>query len=178
MAIGMAKAGRTNRRPGATTLAPIIAALAAASSAWAAGPSWLRHVFATHMNGAERPAASARYAIDTGGDFILDVSSGRPLLKFDYSPEVWALTVARGPRGDLIYYNDLRQPLLRVTKFGGVTVFTARRPQGSAATAQGPSPPIRLATLGPVGLYQHLALASLRSGRALQHTIGYTALDA
>ncbi len=174
----MARAAWTKWRRGATALAPMIAALAAASFAWAAGPSWLRHVFTSHMEGEERQPPSARYIIDSGGDFVLDLTGGHPLLKFEDNPEVWALTVSRGPRGDLIYYNDLRQPMLRVTKFGGVTVFTPRLPQGAAATVEGPCSPLRLATLGPVGLYQRLAIASLRSGRAAQHAIGYTAIDA
>ena len=156
----------------------VAATLVASSPAHAVGPSWLHRLF--EPRGAEREPGPpvAHYVMDMGGDFILDRASVHPLLKFDDSPEVWALTVTRGPRGDLIYWNDLRQPLLRITKFGGITVFTPDHPGGSAAAATGPSQPLRLASVGPVGLYQHLALASIRSGRAAQHPISYTAIDA
>ena len=126
-------------------------------------------------------ATVARYVMDAGGDFIFDRTTSHPLLKFDDSPEVWALTVTHGPRGDLIYWNDLGQPLLRMTKFGGITVFTPKRPEGSAAAVAAPASsvaPLRLATVGPIGLYQHLALASARSGRAAQHAIAFTAIEA
>jgi hypothetical protein len=153
--------------------------LAASTPAGAVGPSWLRHVFESPTGARNRAPPVARYAIDAGGNFVLDrTAAPRPLLKFEDSPEVWALTVTRGPRGDLIYWNDLRQPFLRITKFGGVTVFTSDRPQGAAAAVSGPGVPLRLASVGPVGLYQHLAVASARSGRAAQHPVGYTAIDA
>jgi hypothetical protein len=154
-------------------------ALAASTPAGAVGPSWLRHVFESPTGARNKAPPVARYAIDAGGNFVLDrTAAPHPLLKFEDSPEVWALTVTRGPRGDLIYWNDLRQPFLRITKFGGVTVFTSDRPQGAAAAVSGPGVPLRLASVGPIGLYQHLAVASARSGRAAQHAIGYTAIDA
>jgi hypothetical protein len=153
--------------------------LAAATPAGAVAPSWLRHVFESPTGARNKAPPVARYAIDTGGDFVLDrTTAPHPLLKFEDSPEVWALTVSRGPRGDLIYWNDLRQPFLRITKFGGVTVFTPDRPQGAAAAVAGPGAPLRLASVGAIGLYQHLAVASARSGRAAQHPVGYTAIDA
>jgi hypothetical protein len=154
-------------------------ALAASTPAGAVGPSWLRHVFESPSGARGKAPPVARYSIDAGGDFVLDrTAAPHPLLKFEDSPEVWALTVSRGPRGDLIYWNDLRQPFLRITKFGGVTVFTPDRPQGAAAAVSGPGAPLRLASVGPIGLYQHLALASARSGRAAQHPVGFTAIDA
>jgi hypothetical protein len=154
-------------------------ALAISTPAAAVGPSWLRHVFESPAGARSKGPSVARYTIDAGGNFVLDrTASPHPLLKFEDSPEVWALTVTRGPRGDLIYWNDLRQPFLRITKFGGVTVFTADRPQGAAAAVSGPGFPLRLASVGPIGLYQHLAVASARSGRAAQHSVGYTAIDA
>jgi hypothetical protein len=149
----------------------------ASDIAHAAAPGWLRKAFTAHLPGWKSPPV-ARYEIDSGGAFVLDRSSTRPLIKFEDDPEVFALTVSRGPRGDLLYWNDLRQPLLRVTKFGGVTVFTPRRPEGSAASLAGQAAPFRLQTIGPVGLMQHLMIASNRSGRAALHSILYEAPDA
>jgi hypothetical protein len=155
-----------------------LACLLGAAGAQAAAPGWLRKALTTHLTGRPRSPPVARYEIDSGGEFILDRSAARPLIKFEDSPEVWALTVSRGPRGDLIYLNDLRQPLIRITKFGGVTVFTPRRPEGSAASLAGSAPPLRLQSLGWVALTQRLLFASTRSGRAAQHTILFEAPDA
>ncbi len=151
--------------------------LGAPAPSRAATPGWLRKAFTAHLPGPRSPPV-ARYEIDAGGEFVLDRSSSRPLIKFEDDPEVFALTVSRGPRGDLMYWNDLRQPLLRVTKFGGVTVFTTRRPEGSAASLAGQAAPLRLQTLGPIGLMQRLMVASTRSGRAAGRSIIYDAPDA
>jgi len=142
--------------------------------------SWVKQALANTLGHDGRtPAAPpvARYVIDEGGVFILDRSSRRPLLKFDDSPEVWVLSPSRGPRGDIIYKNDLGEPLLRATKLGGMTVFTPRRPEGSAAALIGPSTPLRLSTIGPVALLRDLAQASFRSSRAAQHLIEFEAPD-
>ncbi len=149
----------------------------ASAAPFVAAPGWLRNALSARLHGPKSPPV-ARYEIDAGGEFILDRSTPQPLIKFEDDPEVFALTVSRGPRGDLLYWNDLRQPLLRVTKFGGVTVFTSRRPEGSAASLAGQAPPLRLQSIGPVGLMQHLMVASTRSGRAAGRTILYEAPDA
>jgi hypothetical protein len=108
---------------------------------------------------------------------VLDRSTGRVLLKFDDSPEIWVLWPAHGPRGDMIYKNDLGEPMLRVTRLGGVTVFTQRRPGGSAASLGGPSTALRLPPIGPLVLYQRLFQDSIRSTRAAQHLIEFDAPD-
>ncbi|MHB8529805.1 MAG: DUF4908 domain-containing protein [Caulobacteraceae bacterium] len=144
-----------------------------------AAPAWLRDALgAEHEEGAAVAPPVARYRIDEGGMFTLDRSTREPLLKFEDSPEVWALSPVRGPRGDIIYRNDLGQPVLRATKLGGMTVFTSRRPAGSAASLAGPTSPLRLTPLGPVALYQRLFQASVRSSRIAQHLIGFDAPDA
>lgn len=177
--MGIARTVKSSRGARLPFRLAITIALAASTPAGAVGPSWLRHVFESPAAARNRAPPVARYTIDAGGNFVLDrTAAPRPLLKFEDSPEVWALTVTRGPRGDLIYWNDLGQPFLRITKFGGVTVFTSDRPQGAAAAVSGPGFSLRLAPVGPIGLYQHLAVASARSGRAAQHAVGYTAMDA
>jgi hypothetical protein len=116
--------------------------------------------------------------MDAGGDFILDRTARTVLLKFDDSQEVWVLWPSRAPRGDVIYRNDVGEPILRATRLGGMTVFTSRRPSGSAAALSGASSSLRLAALGPVGLYQRLFQASVRCSRVAQHLVGFDALDA
>jgi len=124
------------------------------------------------------PPPVARFAIDDGGEFILDQQGREALIRFSDSPEVWALSRSRGPRGDIIYKNDLSEPMLRATKLGGMTVFTSKRPEGAAAALIGPATPVRLTPLGPLVLYQRLIQASMKSSRAAQHGIDFDAPDA
>lgn len=117
----------------------------------------------------------ARYVSEDGDVFTLDLTQARPLLKFENSPEVWALQPHPAPRGDVIYKNDVGQPVLRATRLGGVTVFTTHRPQGEAAALAGGAPPLRLAPLGPQALLERLGQASLRASRAAKHVILFDA---
>ena len=120
----------------------------------------------------------ARYLIDEGGNFVLDRSQPHPLMKFDDSPEVWVLTPSRGPRGDIIYKNDVGEPMLRATRLGGMTVFTPRRPAGSAAAMAGPTSALHMPSIGPGGLFRRVFEASLRTSRAAQHLVEFDAPDA
>jgi hypothetical protein len=117
----------------------------------------------------------ARYVSEDGDEFILDLTQDQPLLKFDASPEVWALKPQAAPRGDVIYKNDLGEPVLRATRLGGVTVFTDHRPEGEAAALSGGGAPLRLAPLGPQALLERLGQASLRASRAARHVILFDA---
>jgi hypothetical protein len=121
----------------------------------------------------ERPDAPVigRYEMDAGGDFVLDRSASKPLLKFDDDPEIWVLQPAPGPRGDTIYRNDLGEPMLRATRLGGMTVFTPTRPEGSAAALDGASMPLRIAALSPQGLFNRFYQASIRTSRVAQHQV-------
>lgn len=167
----------------ALTIAALAAANAfgfAANPAAAAAPAWLRHALHRTRQTGEWQAAPppvARYTIDEGGVFVLDRSARYPLIKFDDSPEVWVLYPSRAPRGDIIYKNDMGEPMLRATKLGGMTVFTPRRPGGSAAALDGAGVPLRVPPLGPAALWHVLFQASIRCTRAGQHLIGIEALD-
>jgi hypothetical protein len=161
------------RGAGLAAACSAVVLLGLAAPAQAAAPGWLRKAFTTRLIARPKAPPAARYEIDTGGDFILDRSTPHPLVKFDDSAEVWALTVSRGPRGDLIYWNDLRQPVLRVTKFGGVTVFTARRPEGAAASMSAPCAPLRLRSVSLESMSVRIGLATLRASRAAQHAIAF-----
>lgn len=117
----------------------------------------------------------ARYVSEDGDAFVLDRSQGRPLIKFDDSPEVWALKPHPGPRGDVIYENDLGEPVLRATRLCGVTVFTPRRPSGEAVALAGGGAPLRLAVLGPQALAERLLQSSTRASRAARRLIPFEA---
>ncbi len=127
--------------------------------------------------GAAAPAV-ARFNAD-GSSFVLDASSrDRALMKFDDSGEVWALRPTAGPRGDVIYKNDMGEPMLRKTQLGGLTVFTHDRPGGAAAALQGAAPFIRNVLLsGPGALFQILAQASTRASHAAGKLVNFEALD-
>ena len=118
----------------------------------------------------------ARYRADAGQAFIFDRVGGGALLKYEDDPEVWALTPTPGPRGDVIYKNDVGQPMLRATRLGGVTLFTPDRPDGTAAAFLGqalaPRPP---AVFGPEALVQLMFQASTRASRAAQHLVAFDA---
>jgi hypothetical protein len=130
-------------------------------------------LFGSAPNASRRAPAPmvARYVSEAGDEFVLDRTTSRPLLRYDNSAEVWALQPQAGPRGDVIYKNDLGEPVLRATKLGGLTLFTDRRPEGAAVAVAGGSNPIRLSPMGPNALLQKLAQASAKASRAAQRLI-------
>jgi hypothetical protein len=142
-------------------------------------PTWVRNAFSLGAGDQFHSTPSvARFVIDEGGAFVLDRSQRPPVLKFDDSPEIWVLTQSRGPRGDILFKDDVGDVLLRATKLGGMTVFTSRRPQGSAAALVGATTPLRLAYMGPAALYQRMIQASIRCTRLTRHLVGFEAPDA
>lgn len=150
-----------------------LTAVAMAAGAVAA-PMSLHEAF---MGGrlADKPTgpATAKYQTDEGGVFILDRSGAKTLLKFGDDPEIWVLQSARGPHGDTIYRNDLGQEMLRVTSLGGLTVFTDRRPEGSAAAFDGASPPLKIGIVSAGALERQFYEASVHASRLGRHIIGF-----
>lgn len=117
----------------------------------------------------------ARYVSEAGRVFVLDRTQPVAMLKFDDNPEVWALAPAPAPRGDVIYKNDLGEPMLRATRLGGFTLFTDSRPSGEAVSLAGAAPPLRLLALSPQALSERLLQASIRSGRAARRQVAFEA---
>lgn len=156
--------------------AALAVGLGAAGPALAAPETLRQGLFARHADGRQQTTPPiARYVSEDGERFVLDRSMARPLLKFENSPEVFALQPQPGPRGDMIYKNDLGEPMLRATRLGGVTVFTDDRPAGSAAALTGSGPPLRLAAMGPQEVFERLAQASARASRAARHLVAFNA---
>jgi Domain of unknown function (DUF4908) len=153
--------------------------IAAGAAPAMAGPESLRDGLFGARRADGRPHAAppvARYVSEDGAVFILDRSQPQPFLKFEDSAEVWALAPQPAPRGDVIYKNDLGQPMLRATRLGGVTLFTEARPGGSAAALAGEGgPPLRMAPLGPQALAERLLQASARASRAARRLIPFDA---
>jgi hypothetical protein len=116
----------------------------------------------------------ARYQAEGSVAFVLDRSSGQPLIQFEGSNEVWALYPQAAPRGDVIYNNDVGQPVLRLWRGGGVTVFTSNRPEGVAAALDGVGGSLRLPRL-PKDVersFDRLKAATNRTSRAARRPIG------
>lgn len=162
---------------GACAVALAVGCLSAGSAA--AGPFSLRQgLFGPKSLTDGRPTGAppvARYVSEDGDSFVLDLSQPLPLIKFENSFEVWALKPQPGPRGDIIYKNDLGEPVLRATRLGGITVFTDDHPSGEAAAVAGASNPLRLAIMGPQALAERLLAASARASRAARRLIPFEA---
>jgi hypothetical protein len=156
------------------------AALAAVACAapCCASPETLRESLFGRAGSEARSAIApmvGRYVSEDGDAFTLDRSQGRALFKLDNNPEVWALQAHPAPRGDIIYKNDLGEPVLRATKLGGVTLFTEQRPGGSAAALAGDGSPLRLQPMSAQALLERLAQASARASRAAHRLITFDA---
>lgn len=159
------------------TLLAAVVALAGLGDAQAQAQNLRDGLFGQRPSDGRRraPPPVARYVSEEGAAFTLDRSGGRPLLKFDSSSEVWALQAQPAPRGDVIYKNDLGDPVLRATRLGGLTLFTEARPGGTAVALAGNGQPIKLAPLGPQALLERLAQASARASRASKRLIPFEA---
>ncbi len=119
----------------------------------------------------------ARYVSDEGESFVFDRSSPTPLLKFEESSEVIALSPEPVSRGDIIYRDDVGETVLRATKLGGLILFAHERPGGAPVAMQGLAPEIRLQTLSPSALGQKLLQASYRASRAARRLIVFDAQE-
>jgi hypothetical protein len=139
-------------------------------------PSVLRDMPLSRADRGLQAPPVARYAAGQDEVFVFDRSSGAALLKFDDSPEIWVLQPSPAPRGDIIYRNDLGEPILRATRLGGLTLFSANTPGGEAAALVGEAddlqpPPF----LSPSAVFQRMLQSSARASRAAQHLIRFDA---
>lgn len=141
-------------------------------------PSSLRDMLFGARGARGMGPAPGRYQADDLG-FVLDREGGDlALVRFENSPEVWALTAAPGPRGDVMFRNDAGETVLRATRIGGLTLFTDAHPSGVAAAVAGAAGPLRFPTsIGPQALLQALAQASARASRIAQHLVVFDAPD-
>lgn len=119
------------------------------------------------------PPSVARYVAGDDRGFVLDRSGRTPLLKFEDSAEVWVLKPAPGPRGDVIYKDDLGRQVIRASRLGGLTVFTADKPGGLPAALAGQAPAIRLTVIQPSALLGHFVQQSRRASRAARRRLGF-----
>ncbi len=111
------------------------------------------------------------YASEIGERFIFDGRGTRPLFRFERREETWVLRSTPAPRGDVIYRNDAGAQILRVTPDGGLTLYTARAPNGSPASRVGAAPALELPTLGPVRLFTLMNQRGSLVNQALGHLV-------
>jgi hypothetical protein len=175
---------RTRSATGSAAILAIVQAAVLSSALGTAQPALAgplgslgENLFGRHSKDGRDFAAPpiARYISEDGDVFVLDRTSSKPLLKFEGSFEVWALSAQQAPRGDTIYKNDLGEPVLRATRLGGITIFTDHRPDGEAAALAGSAPPLRLAIMGPQPLLERLEQASARASHAARRLIPFYA---
>jgi hypothetical protein len=119
----------------------------------------------------------ARYVAGQGLSFTFDrsVEASAALLRFDGSPEVWVLDPSPGPGGVTIYRNDVGDQVLRVTRLGGVTLFTPRFPEGIPAGLLGDAPDLTPPPMVPLELFaQRGAQASYRASQVTPHPVTFS----
>lgn len=140
-------------------------------------PSVLRDMPTSRADRGLQTPPVARYAVE-GSVFVFDRSSGAALLKFEDSPEIWVLQPSPATRGDVIYRNDLGEPVLRATRLGGLTLFSANAPGGEAAAMMGVADDLQPPPFLPPGaVFQRMLQSSARASRAAQHLIAFDASD-
>jgi hypothetical protein len=170
-------------RSAGVALASGAAVLMAGQAAHAAGPINLGDaLFGGHplpwQHAKPPPVGLYRDDQDSDPPFVLDRSSSTVLLRFIDSQEIWVLTPQPAPRGDTLYKNDAGEPMLRVTRLGGLTLFTVDHPAGTPAALVGDAPPIRLPPLANYGAWAlRITQATARSSHALQHGVVFEAQD-
>jgi hypothetical protein len=155
----------------------VAAALIAGGTAQA-GPFNLGDELFGHHAAKPPPLGLYRDNTDSDPAFVLDRTSSIVLLRFQDSPEIWLLTPHPASRGDIIYKNDVGEPMLRATRLGGLTLFTQDRPDGMPAALIADAPPLRLPPVPNAGvLLIRMTLASARASRPLQRSIPFEARD-
>ncbi len=119
----------------------------------------------------------AHFTSEDGQGFILDESSNRSLMRFDGDDEVWLLTPTQGPKGDVIYKNDIGEPILKSTRWGGMILFSDDRPMGDPVAVTGKADAFTPGRMSPSLLFQSLVHASRKVSLAVGRTIGFDAPD-
>jgi hypothetical protein len=122
-----------------------------------------------------RAPVVGRYLSEKGASFVFDRTGSTALLQFDRGLEIWALHPTQGPRGDIIYKNDLGQPVLRITRLGGLTLFTQENPDGMPAALVSQARPFHPPALTPAQVLQILAQSSQRASRSARRVITFEA---
>ena len=119
--------------------------LASGSPAWAqpdAGPGVPPGMASRLASERMGPVESGVYNAGDSGSFTLEsYGAGKYLLRFAGHAESFVLTVERASLGAKVLKYDTGTTALRVSVWGGVTLYTQAAPQGVPANRQGPTAP-------------------------------------
>ncbi|MGA9657521.1 MAG: DUF4908 domain-containing protein [Asticcacaulis sp.] len=137
-------------------------------------PRSLKEAMFGQRSESSRPEV-AHFSSEDGESFVMDETSGRTLVRFDGDDEVWLLTPTQGPKGDIIYKNDVGEPVLKATRWGGMTLFSANRPMGDPVAVTGKADSFVPGRISPALLFQTLVRASRRVSLALGHNMIFDA---
>jgi hypothetical protein len=117
----------------------------------------------------------AHFTTDEGDGFVFDTSQSSPLIRFDGDDEVWVLTPTPGPKGDVIFKNDIGEPVLRASRWGGFTLFRPDDPMGNPAALSGKAKAINMGRIPPDVLFQVIALSAKRASSAVGRGLPFSA---
>lgn len=120
----------------AATALAAAAGLLALLSPLAGAQETLREALLRNQAGRE---AALYETVDGEHAFVLDRTGEPPLLQYQDSFEVFALTSVPASRGDELLKTDTGEDLLRVTTLGAVTLYPSEKPTGLPATRLGPA---------------------------------------
>lgn len=119
--------------------------LASGSLAWAqtdAGPGVPPGMASRLASERMGPVQPGLYNAGDGGSFaIQSYGPNKYLLRFSGHAENFVLTVERASLGAKMLKYDTGTTALRVSVWGGITLYTQDAPQGTPVTLQGPIPP-------------------------------------
>lgn len=91
---------------------------------------------------------TGRYNAGDSGSFTLDIYGGsKYLLRFADRGESFVLTTERGSLGVRLLKYDTGTVALRVSMWGGLTLYTQDAPQGAPATYQSPAQPLAVLSI-------------------------------
>jgi hypothetical protein len=119
---------------------------------------------------ASAPPPAAKYEDSVSQrSFVLDRSGDGPLLKFDDSPEVFALRATTAQRGDDFLRNDAGDLMLRVTEAGNVIAYVGAK-TGAPADIAGVAAPLDAPAMTG-SLTQRVKDAALTLGKMAGHDV-------
>ncbi len=160
--------------------AGVVAGIMAAGSAEAQVMRSLREAMfgkqADDGRGNNHTPVVAHYVSARGEGFVLDGSQPAPLLRFDGDDEVFQLTAKPGANGDVIFRNDVGQPVLKATRLGGMILFSgAHADTGDPAAVTGQASAFSPDRLTLTELWLHMAKSALQVSHACDHRIDINA---
>jgi hypothetical protein len=114
--------------------------------------------------------ADGFYVVNDDFRFIIARKFGVTLMRFDGDDEVFVLSIDRAPLGGRVLKYDTGDVAMRVTGYGGVTIYTSTAPGGLPAdrVRDGETMEFSFPTLSTVRTQASLAAEKLRTGQGLR----------